>query len=187
MHDVVATLLVAVAAFFGTMTDNFVAFSAQLAITPAAKHRRASVGHFVGVGVLVILSAGAGTALSEFPVRWVGILALAPALLAVHAWRTRHDANRSVARGTVATGLVTIAFGGDNLAVWIPLLRANGVLGGTLIAGVFVLLDLVLIGCAEAFARRPRVIEFSQRWAPMCTPFLYGFLAVIILWQCQWF
>ena len=30
MHDVVATLLVAVAAFFGTMTDNFVAFSAFL-------------------------------------------------------------------------------------------------------------------------------------------------------------
>ena len=185
MHTLTATIAVAVAAFVGTMIDNGVAFAAQLAITPRAKQGRATLGQLIGFVVLVAMSAAVGSVLSGFPVQWVGVLAVAPLALAVHAWRHRRDDAHVVARGAVTTGLVTIAFGGDNLAAWIPLFRAGGVARGVLVAGIFVLLDLVVITLARALARHPRVVAHSQRLAPAVSPFLYGALSIVILWQCQ--
>jgi cadmium resistance protein CadD (predicted permease) len=187
VHDVAATVLVAAAAFVGTMLDNFVAFTAQLALTEPERHDRSSLGQFVGVVVLIAMSAAVGSVLESVPLRAVGVLAAAPVALAVHAWRHRGDPRRAVRRGLTTTLLVTIAFGGDNLAVWVPLLRADGAGRRVLTVAIWVLGELALLAAARAVARHPRVVAAGQRVAPRATPPLYGALAVVILWECRWF
>ena len=187
MHAVLATALVAVGAFLGTMVDNFVAFAAQAALTEERRHQRIGSGHFFGVVVLVIIACGVATALAEIPLRWIGILAIIPLALALHAWRTRAVTRPVTKRGWTTTLLMTIGLGGDNLAVWVPLLRAGGLARGVMTTGIFLLLDLALISIALFVARRPRVMALSQRFGPALTPVLYVGLAVVILWQCHWF
>jgi cadmium resistance protein CadD (predicted permease) len=187
VHDVALTVLVALGAFAGTMVDNFVAYAAQLSLTDSSSHRRASVGQFWGVASLILIAAVVGTALGAIPLRWVGVLALVPLALAVHAWRHRRDATRVAKRGAITTYFVTVAFGGDNLAVWSPLFRAIGLHRGLITTGVFLVADVGLIVVARAVAGHPRVMALSQRVAPVATPVLYSVLAVVIAWECHWY
>jgi cadmium resistance protein CadD (predicted permease) len=187
VHGLVTTIVVAVAAFIGTMIDNFVAFAAQLALTDPHRRERAMSAQIFAVLTLIVISAAVGSALGEIPLRWVGVLAAAPAALAVHAWRTRNRPSHQVRRGAVTTFLVTVALGGDNLAVWIPLLRADGLRRSLVSAGVFLALDLVLVVVARAVVSHPMVLSVSERSAKVATPILYVALAIVILWQCHVF
>lgn len=187
MHAVVITVAVALGAFVGTMLDNFVAFSAQLALTEPRRHERAMTAQVIGVLSLIVIAGGVGTALGEIPLRWIGLLALAPLALAYHAWRTRSHPARNVKRGAITTFVVTIALGGDNLAVWIPLFRADGLHRALLTGGIFVLSDVALVSLARLLVNRPRVIEWAAKTSPIATPILYVILAVVILWQCHVF
>ena len=187
MHDVGVTTLVAVFAFAGTMVDNGVAYVAQLALTEPARHRRAHVGQFAGFLVLLAGSAVVGASLGDVPLRWIGALAVVPLALAIARWRHRRRPPRAVRRGTVATFFLTVAFGGDNLAVWIPLFRAGGLRDGALTAAVFVLADLLLLVAVSFGASRARVVDLTQRAGPLVVPFLYVGLAVLVAWECRLF
>jgi cadmium resistance protein CadD (predicted permease) len=168
------------------MADNFVALTAQLSITERTKHDHVGLGHFLGVVVLVAISALVASALASVPLGWVGILAIAPAALGVHAWRTRRRPPHTAKRGMVTTFVVTVALGGDNLAVWIPLLRAAGASGGAITIAVFLALDVIMVALARLCATRPKVVATGQRIAPVATPFLYFALAIVIIWECGW-
>ncbi len=178
--------LVATAAFAGTMVDNLVAFSGQLLLTERARHRRVVRAQALGVACLVGLAVGVGSALSAVPLRLVGLLALAPAALAWEAWRSRSRPPRDqFRRGATTTFLVTLALGGDNLAVWVPLLRAAGVARGTFTVAVFAAWEVVFLVLALGLARRQGTIALAQRWAPRLTPWLYAALAVVVLVECH--
>jgi cadmium resistance protein CadD (predicted permease) len=186
MHDLGAAVAISAFAFVATMLDNFVDFSAQLSITDRPRRGRASLGQFVGVVVLISMSVVVAGALGEVPLTWVGILAAAPLALAVHAWLNRRREPHRVKRGMVTTMVVTIALGGDNLAGWIPILRAGGLSRGPVTVGVFVVLDLVLVGAARLCASHPAVVSAGERIVPVATPILYVVLAIVILWECNW-
>ena len=187
MHGVGVTVLVAVVAFVGTMTDNFIAFSAQMALTEPARRRRAHVGQFVALLAVVAGAALIGASLGDVPLRWVGVLALVPLALAVNRWRHPRRGPRKTRRGSIATFLLTVAFGGDNFAVWIPLFRAGGLRNGAVTATVFLLADVVFLVLAGAVADRARVAAFTQRRGPALVPILYVALAVVVAWECRWF
>ena len=127
MHTILSVVVVAVLAFLGTMFDNFFAFSAQLLVTDEKRVRRVSYAQALGVATLLILAGGIGSLLTPIPLPWVGLLCLAPWALAWHAWRHRtKEPGEVFRRGALTTFAMTLALGGDNLAVWIPLLRADG-------------------------------------------------------------
>lgn len=185
MRDVAVTAIVAAGAFVGTMLDNTAALMAQLSLTERSNHPRGALGHAVGMALVVAVAATVGLGLDVFPLRAVGVLALAPAALAVHAFRHRHEPARGVRRGLLATLVTTIAFSGDNLAVWTPLFRAD--VGGRVLVtvAVFVVLDAGVIALSRAVAGHPRVVSFCGRAAPQLSPYLYAALTVVVLWECR--
>ena len=186
MHVLVATIALGVLAYAGTMVDNFLAFAAQLALTPQERVARLCVVHSTAVGCLVVLALGVGAALSSVPVRWVGILALAPWALAVHQWRHRRDGVApSERRGAVTTFIVALGLGGDNLAIWTPLLRAAGPWRDVALVGAFALCQVVFVMGARSVAGHPRVVAWGQRRAPYLIPWLYAVLGVVILVECH--
>jgi len=186
VHSVLSLILLGSAAYVGTMIDNLFAFSAQLALTPRDRFGVITAAQVTGVATLVALAAAVGSTLSVVPVRWVGVLALAPWALAWRTWRHRHDdVVDSARRGALTTLAVTIGLGGDNLAVWIPLLRANGLLRGVALGAIFAVWQLFFVALSWALATHPRVVRWGQRRGTYVIPWLYVVLGVVILFECR--
>ncbi|MDE3030967.1 MAG: cadmium resistance transporter [Acidobacteriota bacterium] len=185
MHYADVLVLTGFLAFFTTMIDNLLAFAGQLAVTPRHQFAAVSVAQSVGVGFLVGLAVAVGASLNVVPLRWVGVLALAPWGLAWHHWRRRDDAvEPSPRRGVATTFIVTVGLGGDNLAVWIPLLRASGAWREVALVAVFALGQILFVGLSWALATRPRVSAWAQRRGDLVVPWLYAALGVAILFEC---
>jgi cadmium resistance protein CadD (predicted permease) len=188
VHDVLAVVTVASLGFVGTMFDNYFAFAAQLVVTERSRFRRVSTAQALGVATLLVVAAGVGSLLSAIPIRWVGLAAIAPWVLAAHAWRHRRDPRHArYRRGALTTFVVTLALGGDNLAVWIPLLRARGVAAGVLTTGVFALWEFAFVSSAGALSAHPRVVAWGNRRGPDLVPWVYLGLGVLILVECHTF
>ena len=186
MHSTYALLLVGSLAYLGTMVDNLIAFAAQLALTPRERFASVSVSQSAGAAVLVGLAVAVASSLDVVPLRWVAILALAPWGLAWHQWRRPDAAARSsVRRGAVTTFVVTIGLGGDNLAVWIPLLRASGAWHEVGLLVIFILWQAIFVALAWALASHPRVAHWTQRGGARLVPWLYVGLGVAILFECR--
>lgn len=170
------------------MFDNFFAFAAQLALTPRERYRRVSSAQALGVASLVLLAAIVGSVLLSVPTRWIGVLALAPWALAVHGWQHRGDPTRDqYRRGALTTFTITLALGGDNLAVWIPLLRANGSSREVLTVALFALWEAVFILAAKSLASHPRVVAWGTRYGRSLIPIVYLGLGILILLECGTF
>lgn len=188
MHALSVTITIATLAFIGTMLDDFFAFAAQLVLTPRERYKRVSTAQVLGVASLILLSVSVGAALLDVPLRWIGILALAPWALAVHAWRHRDDPERQqYRRGALTTFAITLALGGDNLAVWIPLLRANNTSREVLSIALFALWEAVFLVAARSLVSHPRVIEWGVRLNRTLVPIIYFALGALILLECGTF
>lgn len=185
MHTVLGVVVVAALAFVGTMFDNFFAFAAQLVVTDRARFRRVSLAQAFAMALLLAIAGTLGAVLAPIPVRWIGVLAVAPFAFALHAWRHRDAPREQYRRGGITTFALTLALGGDNLAVWIPLLRANSLPHGLIVAGVFALLEVVFLLAAQRLALHPRVVAWGRQHAPGLIPFVYVALGVLILWECH--
>ncbi len=188
MHTVVGVIVAGSLAFVGTMLDNFFAFAAQLALTERVRYQRVSTAHALAVGALVIVSAGVGTLLVSVPLRWIGLLCIAPWALAAHAWRQRDKpASEQYRRGALTTFTLCLALGGDNIAVWIPLLRANGSLHELVTIVTFAIWEVIFILGAQRIASHPRVISFGTKYGRALIPWIYLALGVLILIECGTF
>lgn len=185
MRSLVAPLVVASLAYLGTMADNFVAFSAQLALTDGDRHRRAAVGQVTAVVAMVLVALAVGRSLHAIPLGWFGLLALAPFSFAVHAWRTRAAPRAARRRGGLTTFLVTLSIGGDNVAVWTPLFRAGGLGHVTAVAASFAFWEILFLASSRALARHPRVVDWSVRHAPRALPAIYAALGLLVLVECH--
>lgn len=125
--------------FATTNIDDILLLSAFFA-DRALHARSVVVGQFVGIGALTAASAAAALFALAIPEGWIGLLGLAPLalgvrrLLALPSSRTASDAEEAerlhaaearverVAHSRwIAVALVTVANGGDNLGVYIPL------------------------------------------------------------------
>lgn len=184
MHSLLDVALAASFAFVGTMFDNFFSFAAQLVASERERHARVSWAHATSIGLLVVIAAGVGSVLTSVPLRLVGVLAIAPFALAVHAFR-RPVTRPQYRRGIVTTFALTFSLGGDNIAVWVPLLRAAGVVHGVLTVGIFAFWELIFLLGAQALARRARVVAWGERFAPKVMPWLYLALGAVILVECH--
>lgn len=188
MHTIIAVVIVASLAFVGTMCDNYFAFAAQLLVTDREKYRRVSWAQALGVATLLVIAAGVSSLLTAIPTRWVGLLAVVPWALAAHAWRHRDSPDREqFKRGAITTFALTIALGGDNLAVWIPLLRSNGTFHALITILIFAIWEILFISSAQALVNHPRVVTWGNTHAKSFIPWIYVALGILILVECGTF
>jgi cadmium resistance protein CadD (predicted permease) len=135
--------------------------------------------------MLLGIAGAIGSILAPIPVRWIGVLCVAPFAFAIYAWRHRGAPREQYKRGSVTTFAITLALGGDNLAVWIPLPRANGLAHGLVTAAIFVGLEVIFLLSAQRLALHPRVVAWGRAHAPAVIPFVYVALGVLILLECH--
>ena len=137
----------AILAFLGTMFDNFFAFAAQLIVTEKNRFRRVSYAQALGVAHARSCSRGAsGRCSRRFPCRGSASSASrrGPSLGTRGATATKPP-SEVFRRGALTTFAMTLALGGDNLAVWIPLLRADGFFHSFVTVAIFAVMELLFI------------------------------------------
>ena len=121
--------------------------------------------------------------LGVLPKAWLRLLGLVPITLGVRAWLTRRgeDEQAPSAVGLLSTALLTVANGGDNLGVYIPLFA--GFDGGqlTLCAGVFALMTLLWCLLGARLASLPRVGAAIGKYKAVLVPAVLILLGLYIL------
>lgn len=139
MVSLLGAIGVAIILFATTNIDDILLLSAFFA-DRALRPRAVVVGQFVGIGLLTAASAAAALLALAIPEGWIGLLGLAPLGLGIRGllalWRSRGTtdaeeaerlraaearAQRATHSQWIAVAVVTMANGGDNLGVYIPL------------------------------------------------------------------
>ena len=209
-----ADLGVAAAAFVGTNVDNCVVTMAMVAGAPLERAHRIAAGQVFGFAVLVVVSAAAAAVLFEFSTAVVGLLGLVPLAIGVRGlvglvrahpdaeidvepagggrrrrpWRggTRGE-RRAVGRSFTAAVLVTVAAGGDNLAVYIPLFRVGGATRVGAVVAVFVVGEILVTWIVLTGGRHPKARGVMLRLGHLAVPVLLCCIGVLVMVQAGTF
>ncbi len=190
---------IAAAAFVGTNIDNTVVTATLVAGAPFDRARRIAAGQVVGFVAIVCIAAAAAALLFEFSPAAVGLLGLVPLAIGVRGliglvahqdlsgehtesrWRRRRATDRAVGRSLTAAVLVTLAAGGDNLAVYIPLFRQGGASNLSAVALVFVTGEVGVTAAILAAGRHTRARGVMTRLGAAAVPLLLCGVGVLVL------
>ena len=188
-----AVVLTAAVLFAATNVDDIVvltvlSISSRASGQPRPWHIWA--GQYAGFAVLIGASLAAAAGLAAVPLHWLWLLGLVPLGLGLGklaaAIRTHRAGQQpSPAAVTGLTGVVglTIANGGDNLSVYIPVFRTSTAAEIAVIIPVF--LAGVGLYCLASirFAGHRAVIEAVQRWGEWIVPVVFILLGFYIFYK----
>jgi cadmium resistance protein CadD (predicted permease) len=149
-------------------------------------------GQYIGMAVLFGISVSCSLTLFSIPKTEIGLLGLVPILVGGRKlyllWREKRKVDELAQSYTTGAGILTVAAltmanGGDNIAVWTSLFATHSAFEIALAALVFT----VMIGawCLSAgwLARHPALAVHFQRYGHKVVPFVLIGLGLIILFE----
>lgn len=191
MGEGVGAAAAAAAVFAGTDVDDLLVLTVLFLgsrTTGRPRPWQIWAGQYLGIGVLVAVSAAAAAGLAVVPDRWVGLLGLLPLTIGVvglvKAVRSRGEGEPPetvVATGVLAVAGVTIANGADNLSVYTPMFRALGPAATLVTVVVFALGTAVWCLAGSWLGTHPRVVAVLGRWGHWIVPVVFVVLGLAIL------
>lgn len=206
MGWIAQAIITAAAAFIATNIDDILIlmlFFSQ--VNTAFRPRHIVIGQYLGFVVLILACLPGFFGGLLIPQEWIGLLGILPIVIGVKQLvspdddeaevqgvsceREPIDAKRSF-RGRVANlvdpqtygvAAVTVANGGDNIGIYIPLFASSNlaVLSVTLV--VFFVLIAVWCAIAYRLARFPAIAHILTRYSHWLVPFVLIGLGIYIL------
>jgi cadmium resistance protein CadD (predicted permease) len=187
---------VGIVLFATTNIDDILLLSAFFA-DRTLRPRAVVIGQFAGIGVLTLASAVAALLALAIPDGWIALLGLAPLALGIRGlhdlWQSRDAsdpdaehlhaearAERATHSQWIAVALVTIANGGDNLGVYIPLF-SRGLAWVPVYAAVFAVMTALWCGAGYWFVHHPILGARIRKYGHMALPFVLIGLGLYIL------
>ena len=163
---------VGVVAFAVTDIDDLVLLA--LWFSQPRRHVASIVlGQYLGIGALVAVSIVAGLLALAVPVQWLAWLGLLPIGLGVRLLLKGDGSDDEDASATatspLAVAAITIANGGDNLGVYIPLFASQPGATATYIL-IFAVGTAVWCGLGYALVSHPVAAHTLQRWGHRILP-----------------
>jgi cadmium resistance protein CadD (predicted permease) len=188
--SVLVVVGIGVVVFASTDVDDLLLLSAFFA-DPRFSTRSVVIGQFAGIGALVAASAIAALAAIAVPPGWVALLGLIPLGLGIQKLcQLRRDrggdgdtlevsepGTRSQVLSVMA---VTMANGGDNLSVYIPLFARDPRLIPTY-AVVFAVMTAVWCGVGYALVNNRIAGQHVRQYGHIALPFVLVGLGLYIL------
>lgn len=191
MGEQVGTVLTAAGVFAGTNVDDIVVLTVlflSARATGAPRPWQIWAGQYLGIAVLVAVSAVAALGLAVVPDRWVGLLGLIPFALGLKGLagtlRARGDdepVTPVVATGALPVAGVTIANGADNLSVYTPVFRTMGPADGLVVAAVFAAGVAAWCLAGSWLGSHKGVIRVVQRFGHWIVPGVFMVIGATIL------
>ncbi len=189
MADLFDTVAAAVAAFAATNIDDFVLLTILFTDSQAGGLRPGYIvaGQYLGFAVLLAISGGAAAGLVVVPTRWVGLLGLLPLIVSVRGFikvtRTRDDDEEHAVTGNslLSVTAVTVASGGDNLAVYVLLFHTQTPPDAAITVVAFLLLLAVWCAGAVLVGTHARIVSVLLKVGPWVVPAVYCIIGAVIL------
>jgi cadmium resistance protein CadD (predicted permease) len=174
-------------AFAATNADDLFILTAFFA-DPSARARDVVLGQYLGIGALTLASMACALAALAIPAEWVGLLGLLPLAIGIKKLRDgrrrrEEDAPppRPASTAALSVAAVTVANGGDNLAIYIPLFASRAHGDWLLLAGLFGVLTGVWCVVALSLVGHRTLGPPLRRYGGRALPWLLIGLGVYIL------
>ena len=182
------SLLTSIVAFISTNIDDVFLLMLFYA---GGKFTKSNImfGQYLGIGTLVVISFVGAYIGSFFDEKYVGLLGLFPIYLAIRETigllRGGNDEDEGETNvrsyGIFAIAGVTIANGGDNVGVYVPLLNAMPAGEKIQMMAVFAVATYIWCRLAQYLAHHPVVAGQLARYGHILTPVVLFLLGVFIL------
>lgn len=173
----------AAAAFVGTNLDDIfmlMLFFARCTVRRQKMH--VVLGQYLGIGTLVLVSLLASAGLRVVPQEYLRLLGLLPIFLGIRAWMQRGGDGADVSGGNAwNVALVTIANGGDNLGVYIPLFTGFSAVQTVVCVTVFAGMTALWCFLGAKLAELPGLRRFLENYRSAIVPLVLTALGVYIL------
>jgi cadmium resistance protein CadD (predicted permease) len=194
MKSLLALIGMAVVLFASTNVDDIFVLVGFFA-NPKFRTRDIVLGQFAGIGSLFCASAAASLLSLKIPYAYMGLLGVFPILIGgkdlFNLYRkrgkaevdTKHPPNAERKGRATTVAMVTMANGGDNIAIYTPLFAIRSASEMTAIAFVFVGMTALWCFIARALVNHPRLGSPIRRYGQLISPFVLIGLGVLILYQ----
>lgn len=198
MNWLITPLLTGVTVFAVTNLDDLVILTIFFSQVNQTFHRRHIIlGQYLGFTALLSVSLLGYFGELFIPKAWIGLLGFIPISLGISDLIKRQDEPLSEVQaiGKDLTGLrpkllstqtytvaaVTIANGGDNIGIYVPLFASSDSASLGAILVVFYLLLGLWCFIAERLTRQPTVADGLRRYGKVVVPFVLIGLGIYIL------
>ncbi len=188
-----STIAAAVGLFVATNIDDIVVLTVLFAVAARGTSRlrgwQIVAGQYLGLITLIAVSFLAALGLTIVPDEWVGLLGLIPLAIGVLALvRTLrgNDDDDEAESALKAVGLlgvagITIANGGDNIAIYTPVFRTMSTTDALVTIVVFLVLLALWCLLARAIGTNEKVTEALEKVEHWLVPVVFIGLGAFIL------
>lgn len=188
-----STIAAAAGLFVATNIDDIVVLTVLFAVAARGTSRlrgwQIVAGQYLGLITLIAVSFLAALGLTIVPDEWVGLLGLIPLAIGVLALvRTLrgNDDDDEAESALKAVGLlgvagITIANGGDNIAIYTPVFRTMSTTDALVTIVVFLVLLALWCLLARAIGTNEKVTETLEKVEHWLVPVVFIGLGVFIL------
>ena len=181
------SIFTSIIAYTGTNIDDI--FVIMILLAQAAKGMKGQIvaGHFLGVGILTVISMLGAFGLQNLPLKYVGILGLVPIGLGIKAWldykkgSDDDDAPDAHAVSLLSMAMITLGNGADNVGVYIPLFTAFSSAERIGAVVVFAVMTVLWVFLSNALAEFPKVKVAVGQYKNIIIPAVFILLGVYII------
>ncbi|MBD2092953.1 cadmium resistance transporter [Microcoleus sp. FACHB-1515] len=195
MSELIEAAIAAVTAFAATNIDDIVVlmiFYAQ--VNSIFRPRHIISGQYLGFVVLIVASLPGFFGGFLLPESVIGLLGFLPIAIGIKAWFDRDSDTQDVSINaansssllpaqTLQVAAVTIANGGDNVGIYLPLFASSNAFQLTVILSVFAIMIIVWCSIAAQLARHPLIAKSLTRYGHIVVPFVLIALGLYILYE----
>ncbi len=200
MSNLFTALSTGVAAFIATNLDDIIILLLLFSqVNRSFQHRHVVMGQYLGFASLVLMSMPGFLGGQLLPQTWIGMLGIVPIAIGVNRLLSRDQDEESdqdltiapsaspftsfLSPQTCSIAAITVANGGDNIGIYMPLFASCTVESLLVILSVF--LSLVGVWCYTAYqlTRVPMIAEILTRYGNLLVPFVLIGLGLMILFK----
>ena len=184
IDDIIILLL-----FFSQIDSNF-------------RRRHIFIGQYLGFTAIIILSLPGFFGGLVIQRDWIGLLGLLPIVIGIKQLVSREEESGEVQTvnteqnnptssfllsilhpNTYKVAAVTVANGGDNISIYIPLFAGQNIVGLGIILAVFLSMVGVWCGIADLLNRQANISYILSRYGQAIVPFVLIGLGLFIMYE----
>jgi cadmium resistance transport/sequestration family protein len=195
MSELIEAAIAGATVFAATNIDDIVVlmiFYSQVNLIFRPRHILS--GQYLGFAVLIAASLPGFFGGFLLPQSVIGLLGFLPIAIGIKSWFDRDPEAQNVpvhsARSfgllsaqTLQVAAVTIANGGDNIGIYLPLFASSNLFQLTVILSTFAILVAVWCSIAAQLARHPLIAKSLTRYGDVVVPFVLIGLGLYILFE----
>lgn len=201
MNWLLPTLITGITSFIATNIDDI--FILMLFFSKADYRfypRQVILGQYLGFTLLILLSLPGLFGGLFIPKVWIGLLGLLPIfigikellkkdqnendeiqLIVTDSSQSKLLLSRIFSKKTYSVAAVTVANGGDNVGIYVPLFASGTLLEFGLILGIFYTMLAAWCWVAFLLTRQPKLAKFLTYYGEKITPWVFIGLRIYII------